>query len=92
MGSMDEMAADAFSVGSEKATSVSWQSENKGNEVVLHLNWSQIPVRGNFHLMDVEVTIRLEEGDPFSYWRININNPNPPGRLGRESWAAVACR
>jgi hypothetical protein len=90
MGIIDEMAADAFSVGSQEATTVSWQSEEKGNEVVLHLNWHQIPVRGKTHLMDVEVTIRLKEEDPLSYWRINIENPGVKYGLERVRFPLVS--
>ena len=90
MGIMDEMAADAFSVGSEEATSVSWRSETKGDEAVVHLNWHQIPVRGKSHLVDVEVTIRLKEGDPFSYWRINIDNPGTQYGLERVRFPLVS--
>ncbi len=75
MGIIDEMAADAFSVGSHTAESVSWRREDSKTESTLHLNWHKIPVRGNTHLMDVEVTVTLRPGDPLSYWRINIKNP-----------------
>ena len=75
MGIMDEMAADAFSVGSQTASSVSWRREDGESESVLHLNWHKIHVRGNTHVMDVEVTVTLRPGDPMSYWRINVKNP-----------------
>jgi len=75
MGIMDEMAEDAFSVGSQEATSVSWSHEEKEGSTVLRMKWHQIPVRGNTQHMDVEVTVTLRENDPMSYWRINIKNP-----------------
>jgi len=90
LGIMDEMAKDAFSVGSEEATSVSWRSETEGGQAVLHLNWHKIPVRGKSHLVDVEVTVRLQEDDPFSYWRINIENPGVQYGLERVRFPLVS--
>jgi len=75
MGIMDEMAADAFSVGSHSAKSTSWQREDADGQTTLHLKWHKIPVRGEVQLIDVEVTITLRKGDPMSYWRISVKNP-----------------
>jgi len=83
MGIMNEMAADAFSVDTHSASSLSWkQSESDGN-ATLHLHWNKIPVRGDKHVMDVEVTVTLSPGDPMSYWRINILNPGTQFGLER---------
>lgn len=75
MGIMDEMASDAFSIGSDEAQSVSWRHEKEPGQVRVRLNWHRIPVRGNSHLVDVEVTVTLREDDPMSYWRIKVLNP-----------------
>ncbi len=75
MGIIDEMAADAFSVGSQTAKSVSWKRQDGDGKTTLRLNWHKIPVRGNIQLIDVEVTVTLRPGDPLSYWRINVKNP-----------------
>lgn len=75
MGIMDEMAADAFSVTTHSAQSVSWKTSQSDGNTTLHLNWNKIFVRGESHVMDVEVTVTLKPGDPLSYWRINVINP-----------------
>lgn len=73
MGIMDEMAANAFSVGAHSATSVSWKKSESDGNTTLHLYWNKIPVRDK-QAMDVEVMVTLRPGDPMSYWRINILN------------------
>ena len=83
MGIMDEMAEDAFSVGSQEATSVSWDREDTTDGTVLHLHWHKIPVRGNAQMVEVEVTVTLRQGNPMSYWRINIQNPGTQFGLER---------
>ncbi len=73
-GIMDEMAGDAFSIGSQSAKSVSWRQEGTDTESKLHLEWKGINVRENKEALDVEVTVTLRAGDPLSYWRINVRN------------------
>jgi len=77
MGIVDEMAGEAFSIGSNAAKSVSWRREDSGNQTTLHLQWKQIDVREHPRSMDVHVTVTLKAGDPLSYWRINVHNGNP---------------
>ena len=74
-GIMDEMATDAFSVGAQTAESVSWKRTDNNDRATLHLYWHKIPVRDDAQMLEVEVAITLRQGDPMSYWRINIKNP-----------------
>ena len=62
MGIVDEMAAEAFSVGSQSAKSISWKRHDADGQTTLHLNWQQIPVRGDVQFIDIEVTITLRDG------------------------------
>ena len=74
MGIMDEMAKDAFSIGSHAAKSVSWRWEGDDDESVLYLDWKQIDVKEDNAVMDVAVTVMLRADDPLSYWRIGVRN------------------
>jgi hypothetical protein len=74
MGIMDQMAGDAFPIGSNAAKSVSWRRETQGAESVLHLEWKGMDVRDNPGVLDVDVTVSLREGEPLSFWRIAIRN------------------
>jgi len=71
---LDQMAGDAFTIGSNAGGTVSWRRTGTPTESVLHLEWKEIDVREQKGLMDVEVTVTLRAGDPLSYWRINILN------------------
>ena len=71
---VDQMAGDAFAIGSHAAKSISWRREGNDTESRLHLEWKGIDVREDAGTMDVEVTITLRAGDPLSYWRIAVNN------------------
>ena len=74
MGIVDEMAADAFSVGSREAKSVAWRHEGDASESRLYLEWKGMSARGDAEVLDVEVTITLKAGDALSYWRIAVRN------------------
>lgn len=77
MGIVEEMAGEAFTIGSQAAKSVEWSREDNGNATTLHLHWKGIDVREQKGLVDVHVTVTLKAGDPLSYWRINVHNGNP---------------
>jgi len=73
-GIMQEMAGDAFSIGSQAGKLVSWRREGTDSESRLHLEWKEIDVKENKGVLDVEVIVTLRAGDPLSYWRINVHN------------------
>ena len=73
-GIFDEMAGDAFTIGSQSATNTSWWQEDLDSLAVLHLEWNGIDMREDKGAMDVKVTVTLRDGDPMSYWHINIHN------------------
>jgi len=79
---LEQMAGDAFIIGSNEGKSVSWRREDKAAETVLHLEWKGMDVRDSKGVMDVEVTVTLRAGDPLSYWRINVRNRG--GKYGIE--------
>ena len=73
-GIMAEMAGDAFTIGADGADETAWRREGDDAESTLHLEWKGLDVRENKDALDVEVTVRLRAGDPFSYWRIHVRN------------------
>jgi len=73
-GIVDEMAGDAFPVGSQKAKSTAWKVEETENGSVLTLEWKGLDARENKGALDVTATIRLRAGDPLAYFRINVKN------------------
>jgi len=76
---LEQMAGDAFVIGSNAGGTVSWRRTGTPRESVVHLEWKKIDVREQKGLMDVEVTVTLRAGDPLSYWRINILNRSEYG-------------
>jgi hypothetical protein len=71
---VDQMAGDAFAIGSHKAKAVSWRREGDDTQSTLHLQWKGMDVRENKAALDVHVTVTLRAGDPMVRWRINVVN------------------
>ena len=71
---MQEMAGDAFAIGSNAASTSHWRQEQTQEGLVLYLIFKGMDVREEKGVLDVTVTIRLREGDPLSYWRITVQN------------------
>jgi hypothetical protein len=71
---VDQMAGDAFAIGANAGKSVSWRREGTATETTLRLTWTKMDVREEKATLDAEVTVTLREGDPLSYWRINVRN------------------
>ncbi len=73
-GIVGEMAGDAFPVGSQKANTTSWNVEETPDGTVLNLTLKGMDAREDKGVLDVTASFRLQEGDPLSYWRINVTN------------------
>ena len=71
---VDEMAGEAFSIGSHAAKSVEWRREGDASETTLHLQWKGMDVQEDQGALDVAVRVTLRAGDPFSRWRITVTN------------------
>ena len=90
MGIVDEMAADAFSVGSQEAKSVSWRQEGDASQTTLRLEWKGISVREDVEVLDVVVSINLKAGDPMAYWHVAVENRGPNYGIERVKFPILA--
>jgi hypothetical protein len=79
---MESMAGDHFTVTSRDARITSWRVDHRDGESSLHLHWQGFDLREQNGAMHVQVTVTLRDGDPMSYWRINVDNNS--GRYGIE--------
>ena len=74
MGIMDEMAGDAFSIGSSAGGKLSWRCDFGQDQAVLHLAAEKIDVRESEGVLDVDMQVTLRTDDPMSYWRVGLRN------------------
>ena len=64
----------AVAVTSNSGAEVSSKLEREAFGTTLRLRWAGLDIPDEADALDVEVSVRLNEGDPLSRWRINVTN------------------
>jgi len=64
----------AFGVGNMAARSTALRVERDRKESTLRLIWKDVDLRDDKAALDVEVSVKLQAGDPKSYWRFRVSN------------------
>ena len=79
-------------VASNSGAEVSSKLEREASGMTLRLRWAGLDIADEADALDVEVSVTLKEGDPFSRWRINVTNRSKTYGLWHVSFPIVKLR
>ncbi len=71
-----------FSIEGSSAKSSAWKVEQNDQELKVTLFWRQLCIKDSPDVLQATATVTLRKGDPFSRWRIRVDNRSP--RFGLE--------